>query len=87
MEAFLNAVKTVNDAVNGALIIIGGLQRIARVAEIVVPFMAVAYVIGALIIFGINIDQVGPMFVSIFKFAFTPRPCWAAVSACSSKRP
>ena len=56
----------------GALIIIGGLQRIARVAEIVVPFMAVAYVIGSLVIFGINIDQVGPMFVSIFKFAFTP---------------
>ena len=50
----------------GALIIIGGLQRIARVAEIVVPFMAVAYVIGSLIIFGINIKQVGPM------FAFTP---------------
>ena len=56
----------------GALIIIGGLQRIARVAEIVVPFMAVAYVIGSLIIFGINIKQVGPMFVAIFKFAFTP---------------
>ncbi len=55
-----------------ALIIIGGLQRIARVAEIVVPFMAVAYVVGALVIFGINIKQVGPMFVSIFKFAFTP---------------
>jgi AGCS family alanine or glycine:cation symporter len=34
--------------------------------------MAVAYVIGSLIIFGINIKQVGPMFVSIFKFAFTP---------------
>ena len=56
----------------GALIIIGGLQRIARVAEIVVPFMAVAYVIGAAIIFCINLDQVGPMFASIFKFAFTP---------------
>ena len=56
----------------GALIIIGGLQRIARVAEIVVPFMAVAYCIGALIIFCINIGQVGPMFASIFKFAFTP---------------
>ena len=41
----------------GALIIIGGLQRIARVAEIVVPFMAVAYVIGSLIIFGINIKR------------------------------
>ena len=56
----------------GALIIIGGLQRIARVAEIVVPFMAIAYVIGALIIFCCNITQVGAMFGAIFKFAFTP---------------
>ena len=56
----------------GAMIIIGGLRRIAKVAEIVVPFMAVLFVIGSLIIFGINIDQVGAMFGSIFKFAFTP---------------
>ncbi|MBO5041906.1 MAG: sodium:alanine symporter family protein [Clostridia bacterium] len=55
-----------------ALIIIGGLQRIARFAEIVVPFMAVIYVIGSLVIFCINIDMVGPMFAAIFKFAFTP---------------
>ncbi len=56
----------------GALIIIGGLQRIARFAELVVPFMAVVYVIGCLIIFGINIDKVGAMFGAIFKYAFTP---------------
>ena len=56
----------------GALIIIGGLQRIARVAEIVVPFMAIAYTIGSLVIFVLNIDQVGAMFAAIFKFAFTP---------------
>ena len=56
----------------GALIIIGGLKRIAKVAEIVVPFMAIAFVIGSLIIFGMNINQVGAMFTSIFKFAFTP---------------
>ena len=56
----------------GALIIIGGLQRIARVAEIVVPFMAALYVAGSLIIFGFNIGQVGAMFGAIFKFAFTP---------------
>ena len=55
-----------------ALIIIGGLKRIARFAEIVVPFMAIVYVIGALVIFFINITQVGPMFAAIFKFAFTP---------------
>ncbi len=55
-----------------ALIIIGGLRRIAKFAEIVVPFMAVIYVVGSLIIFGINISQVGAMFAAIFKFAFTP---------------
>lgn len=55
-----------------ALIIIGGLQRIAKVAEVVVPFMAVIYVIGSLIVFFVNIDQVGAMFASIFKYAFQP---------------
>ena len=56
----------------GALIIIGGLKRIAKVAEIIVPFMATLFVIGSLIIFAINIDQVGAMFAAIFKFAFRP---------------
>ena len=56
----------------GALIIIGGLKRIAKVAEIVVPFMAVAYIIGSLIIFFINIGSVGAMLAAIFKFAFKP---------------
>ncbi len=55
-----------------ALIIIGGLQRIANFAQIVVPFMAIAYTIGSLIIFGINIDKVGAMFAAIFRFAFQP---------------
>ena len=56
----------------GAMIILGGLKRIAKFAEIVVPFMAIAYVVGSLIIFGANIDQVGTIFAAIFKFAFTP---------------
>lgn len=55
-----------------ALIIIGGLQRIANFAQVVVPFMAIAYSVGSLIIFGIHIDQVGAMFAAIFKFAFRP---------------
>ena len=56
----------------GAIIIIGGLKRVARFAEIVVPFMAVLYCIGALIILGLNITKIGDMFLAIFKFAFTP---------------
>lgn len=52
------------------LIIIGGLQRIAAVAEKIVPFMSVLYIIGALAIFFSNISRVGDMFAAIFRFAF-----------------
>ena len=51
-------------------IILGGLQRLAAVAEKVVPFMAITYVIGALAIFIINIQSIGAVFAAIFKFAF-----------------
>ena len=54
----------------GAVIIFGGLQRIAATAEKVVPFMACAYIIGCIIIFCIHINTVGDMFASIFRFAF-----------------
>lgn len=54
----------------GALIILGGLKRIAAFAEKVIPFMACAYVVGCLIVFFANITQIGAIFGSIFKFAF-----------------
>ena len=54
----------------GGFIILGGLQRIAAFAEKVVPFMAVAYVVGALIIMVLNITKIGAIFAAIFKFAF-----------------
>ena len=52
------------------LIILGGLQRLANVAEKIVPFMAITYLIGALVIMIINIQSIGAIFASIFKFAF-----------------
>ena len=54
-----------------ALVILGGLKRVAAVTEKIVPFMAVAYIAGALVIFVINIKQFGPVFAAIFKGAFT----------------
>ena len=54
----------------GGLIIIGGLQRIASVAERVVPFMAILYVLGALVVVFMNIQNIGAIFASIFRFAF-----------------
>ena len=53
----------------GGFIILGGLKRIAAVAERVVPFMAIVYVIGALVIMFAHISSIGAMFASIFKFA------------------
>ncbi len=52
------------------LVIVGGLKRIASVTERLVPFMAVIYVVGALVIVILNADKIGPVFVSIIKGAF-----------------
>ena len=53
------------------LVVIGGIKRIAKVSEVVVPFMAVLYVVLALIIIFTNITAVPAAFVSIVKTAFT----------------
>lgn len=57
-------------AIIAALVIVGGIKRIGQVTEKLVPFMAIAYVVGALIIFFMNIDQIPYVFGSIFKDAF-----------------
>lgn len=53
-----------------ALVVVGGLKRIASVTEKLVPFMAVAYIIGALVIVVMNAGQIAPAFACIFKGAF-----------------
>ncbi|MEG0989159.1 MAG: alanine/glycine:cation symporter family protein [Clostridium sp.] len=53
------------------LVIFGGVKSIARVCEKLVPFMAVFYVIGCLIILFINRAYVGESIVVIIKSAFT----------------
>lgn len=55
-----------------ALIIIGGLKRIASFAEKIVPFMVVAFVLGSIIIVGVNYANVLPAFKAIFVNAFKP---------------
>ncbi|MFD2682966.1 alanine/glycine:cation symporter family protein [Bacillus seohaeanensis] len=52
------------------LIIFGGVKRIANVASYVVPFMAIAYVILALVIIAFNITEVPGVLALIFKSAF-----------------
>lgn len=54
-----------------ALVIIGGIRRIAQVASRLVPFMCVFYVLGAMTILIINYDSIIPAFKLIFAKAFT----------------
>ena len=53
-----------------ALVILGGLKRVAAVSEKIVPFMAIAYVVGAIIIILTHITVVPAAFAAIFKGAF-----------------
>lgn len=54
-----------------ALIIIGGIKRIAQVSEMLVPGMAIFYFIGALLVIGTNYENIIPSFVSMFSTVFT----------------
>ena len=56
-----------------ALVIIGGIQSITRVSEKLVPFMAVFYVIGCVIILVMNVDVLGEAVVTIVTSAFTTK--------------
>jgi AGCS family alanine or glycine:cation symporter len=54
-----------------AIVIIGGIKRIANVTEKVVPFMIGIYVLAALVIIGLNINFLPESIVLIFEGAFT----------------
>lgn len=58
-------------AVLTAFVIFGGIRSIASVCEKLVPFMALFYVIGCIIILGINYDYIIPAIQTICSLAFT----------------
>ncbi|MBP5444382.1 MAG: alanine:cation symporter family protein, partial [Treponema sp.] len=56
-----------------SIVILGGLKRVASVTEKLVPFMAIIYIIGALVIFFTHISAVPAVFRAIFKGAFAAK--------------
>lgn len=59
------------------LIIFGGIKRIAKFADVLVPVMAFSYLGMALLVIGLNIDEVPATFALIFKSAFGLEPAFA----------
>ena len=55
-----------------AIVVIGGLKRIASVTEKLVPFMAALYILGGIFIIIMNASHIPEAFGLIFKHAFTP---------------
>ena len=55
-----------------AFIFIGGTQRLASVVEKLVPLMAAAFLLGAVIVLIVRIKYLPEAFALIFKYAFTP---------------
>lgn len=61
------------------LIIFGGVKRIGKAAEVIVPFMAIAYIIVAVLIILLNLDKVPGVFSMIFTHAFSAKAATGAV--------
>ncbi|WP_271412060.1 alanine/glycine:cation symporter family protein [Pseudomonas sp. Q1-7] len=54
------------------LVILGGIRRIGKVAEALVPFMCVAYIVASVTVLIINVDAIPGAFQLIFTHAFSP---------------
>ena len=62
-----------------AVVAFGGAKRLGRVSELVVPVMAIIYIILALVILGINFKQIPSMFGLIFSSAFKMNSVYGAI--------
>ncbi|MGB5823259.1 MAG: sodium:alanine symporter family protein [Proteocatella sp.] len=80
ITSMLDATFGVNPVISGviitiasAIVILGGVKSIARVCETLVPFMALFYILGCVIILVINASYIPLAFTTIVSAAFTPQ--------------
>lgn len=72
-------------AVLTATVLFGGIKRIGKVTEMLVPFMSAFYIIFSLIVIVFNISNVGEAFKLIFTAAFTPKAVVGAATGIALK--
>ena len=68
-----------------ALVVLGGIKRIAKVSQIIVPFMAIIYVLFALIIVITHIKNIPSTVALVCKSAFAPEPVIGALTGITIK--
>lgn len=72
-------------AILTAAALLGGIKRIGKVTELLVPFMSAFYIIFTLIVIGCNFANIGNAFGKIFTAAFTPQAVLGAASGIALK--
>jgi len=65
--------------------LIGGIKRIGKITELLVPFMSIFYIICTLIVIGINFENIGVALKNIFIGAFTPKAVCGATCGIAIK--
>ena len=66
-------------------VVLGGLQRIASVAEKIVPFMVVCFILGSIAIIIVNCKHILPAFGAIFSSAFSRKAAWGGATGIAFK--
>ncbi len=85
-SAMANSFPVVTPLVSGialavllGLVVIGGVKRIAVVASVITPFMALGYIVLSLVVVGMHIHEVPAVFSAIFKGAFGLSPICSGI--------
>lgn len=81
----ISLIVGVSLAVLTAVALFGGIKRIGKVTELLVPVMSALYIIFTLTVIGWNITGVGSAFSKIFRAAFTPKAVLGAGSGIALK--
>ena len=82
----LNLIFGIAIAALVALILFGGIKRIGAVAEKLIPFMSVLYIVFALVVIFAHAGNIGPAFGKIFSCAFTPGAVGGAAAGIALKQ-
>ena len=78
-EKIISLIVGIVIAVVCGVSLLGGIKRIGKITELLIPFMSLFYIISTLIVIGMNIGGIGQAFRLIFVGAFTPQAvCGAA---------
>ncbi|MFY9262332.1 MAG: alanine:cation symporter family protein [Actinomycetaceae bacterium] len=64
-----------------AVVLIGGVRRIAQVTEVLAPLMAIFYIVAAIAIIALNLDQLPNFFVEVFASAFGLREAFVGTGS------